>query len=1479
MSTLNQISERVADVLLELAETYRPLFSQATMRRGELLADDDAVGEVMPIQDGITAPVAAQGHIYQPTLVVELPSERVQWTCGCLSEKACEHAAALLVMFEMEMDDTTLYLLEEEPGEEELEYDEEPRLRSVETPGPASAAELDALLRRLAPGMSIDDVRVWAGEAHVQDLAERRVSDVASQLVLASAVGRIAWMDRRPIAEMIAVRSSTTPFIQAVQPALVGWLRNAARCRLEASVAERERLGRRRCPADTFAAAIFDVLERVRQQLRMATNALSANGPSGRVRIETDPIMARYERGREMGCNDQRGSSARIAFDDLEDGWNVTPRCDCDLPSVGCPTLLAAVEATLDLLGLPARAAEADVLLQAMRVPAWTRALQTLDLLATAPEPTRGDHVIAFKAGSSYFGLGVVPCVATPKKRGGYSLRKPRPDELLTLELTRAEQHAVDLLAPDGEVERHGGRPFAAMRALALLEGHPRVFLDVRGAPPLKVVAVDAALHVEREESGAVRVGLSLGGERIELEEAHVLFRGWQGGLAVRLQPQGGVCTVVRAPERLVKAVRAFMARGAVLPAAATPGVLDRLPALSAAMPLSVAPSLRGTEVPASTSPHVRLTLHPDGALAVSLRVQPLPDGRAAVPGLGVPELYVHRAEGTVCAVRDLAAESHAASELATRLDLPPDPSDPWTWVLIQPEIGLDVLSALGACGDSVEVLWTDERRVRLGSADITDIRLRVGRDRQWFRLGGELATNVGAVPLGELLAAVRDQRRYVRVADQQWVRIGDALRDQLAAAAQLAADDGARLPLLAAPLVEALAADGATVEADGSFTEMMERLRTAERSEPAMPEGLHAELRDYQTEGVRWMLRLARWAPGACLADDMGLGKTVQALAVLLDRMGVGPALVVAPTSVGFNWQREGERFAPGLRIASFRGRADLDRLDETEARDEASPHVIVTSYDLLVRYAEPLSAIKWATLVLDEAQAIKNPATRRARAVFGIEAGFTLALSGTPLENHTGELWSLFKAVAPGLLGSQEDFGRRFQGPVERQKDPRVRRALARLIRPFVLRRLKSEVARELPERTEVRLDIDLSKAERRLYDEVRASVLAALAGADPSLEPGQRRFQVLAALTRLRQLACHPKLLDDRSTVGSSKLAALRELVAELRDNGHRALVFSQFTSLLALAREALVADGVTLRYLDGSTPAARRREEVDAFQRGEADVFLLSLKAGGTGLNLTAADYVIHLDPWWNPAVEDQATDRAHRIGQERPVTVYRLVARGTVEDGIVAMHADKRELVAAVLDGTGSASALSAEELLAIISNAGTAEDDEPLDDAAESLEEREEPPHLRLVRSSQPPREAPASAPAPSPSPSEARTRPLALVSKEAPDTPRGSSEAPSGTAPRAWPDVLDALTQALDDALSTGALAREASARSYERVAARIARFAAARDHSPSADTLDSLVDTYRGAATAGTPGIPKSDEVMAAGARKWLMTVLESG
>ncbi len=448
------------------------------------------------------------------------------------------------------------------------------------------------------------------------------------------------------------------------------------------------------------------------------------------------------------------------------------------------------------------------------------------------------------------------------------------------------------------------------------------------------------------------------------------------------------------------------------------------------------------------------------------------------------------------------------------------------------------------------------------------------------------------------------------------------------------------------------------------------------------LPGDLTATLRPYQQAGIDWLQFLRRAGLGAVLADDMGLGKTLQALSVV-----EGRTLVVCPRSVVYNWAEEIQRFRPGLRVNVYHG----------PGRELTDADVTLTTYALLRLDCELLETERWNMVVLDEAQAIKNPDSQAARAAYRLRAEFRVSLSGTPVENRLDELWSQLHFTNPGLLGGRRDFDQRYAAAIG-AGDATAAERLRQKVRPFVLRRLKRDVLPDLPPRTDAVLHVELDERERDVYEAVRAATREEVVR---QLSGGGSVLAALEALLRLRQAACHPALLPGQSAERSSKLERLLLALEDAAADGHKALVFSQWTSLLDLVEPHLVAGEIPFVRLDGST--RDRGAVVARFQDPEGPpVLLVSLKAGGTGLNLTAADHVFLLDPWWNPAVEDQAADRAHRIGQQRPVLVYRLVTRDTVEEGIVALQARKRALAEAALGDGAGAMAITREELLALL---------------------------------------------------------------------------------------------------------------------------------------------------------------------------------
>ncbi len=486
----------------------------------------------------------------------------------------------------------------------------------------------------------------------------------------------------------------------------------------------------------------------------------------------------------------------------------------------------------------------------------------------------------------------------------------------------------------------------------------------------------------------------------------------------------------------------------------------------------------------------------------------------------------------------------------------------------------------------------------------------------------------------------------------------------------------------------------------EGSLHKLVEKLNGFEGIKSvSSPKKLKADLRPYQMDGYNWLHFLGHYGLSGILADDMGLGKTVQALAYiqsLKERDALdGPCLVVMPTSLIANWQSETARFTPDMKTLTLHGKERLKRYN-----DAARADLVFTTYPLLPRDGETLAKVKWSLLILDEAQAIKNPAAKMTQAACALQAKQRLCLTGTPVENHLGEAWSLFTFLMPGLLGDHRHFAKHYRTPIEKAGDNDRKELLAKRLRPFVLRRLKTEVARELPPKTEMIRRVTLADDQRDLYEAVRHVMSEKVQEEIAAKGIARSQIVILDALLKLRQTCCDPRLVKleaARKVKNSAKLDELMEMLPTLIEDGRRILLFSQFTSMLDLIKPEVEKAGIPFVELRGTTKD--RATPVKRFQKGEVPLFLISLKAGGTGLNLTAADTVIHYDPWWNPSVENQATDRAHRIGQDKPVFVYKMIAEGTVEERILELQGKKAGLAAALFgDKPGAAAKLTPEDL-------------------------------------------------------------------------------------------------------------------------------------------------------------------------------------
>ncbi len=583
-------------------------------------------------------------------------------------------------------------------------------------------------------------------------------------------------------------------------------------------------------------------------------------------------------------------------------------------------------------------------------------------------------------------------------------------------------------------------------------------------------------------------------------------------------------------------------------------------------------------------------------------------------------------------------------------------------------------------------------------------VSVSVSSGIDWFEVKSEVTLDGGILDEVALRDALRGRSRYVRLGNGQYARLPS---DWLSRQRNLAQSLGIESQATEGSLVQrlpgylALAAEDLLDAADDSVVdprwEAFRDLLTGEipHREIPVPDGFVGELRPYQRKGLDFMVFIRENGLHGILADDMGLGKTIQAIALMLhekEEGRMGPSLLVVPTSVIYNWEQELKRFAPGLKTLVLHGPGRRHAMPLIPKMD-----VVITSYTLLRRDLVVLRAQPWYFLLLDEAQNIKNPHSQSARAARSLLSKHRFCLTGTPLENHPLELWSLFQFLMPGLLGTERSFRGDFMGN-EALTDSSKWEKLRRRSMPFILRRLKQEVATDLPPRSEMIAYCEFGPEQRKLYNQTLLLVRSGVFEAVDREGVGRAHLHILEALLRLRQICCAPELIlpPGSPDVPSSKVDTFMELVAQVVEEGHRVLVFSQFVKVLQILQRRLVEESIETEYLDGQTKD--RLERVERFNKGTTPVFLISLKAGGTGLNLTGADYVIHFDPWWNPAVEDQATDRAHRIGQTRHVFSYKLIAKDTIEEKVVQLQDRKRKMVQGVLEGEAFAKKLSREDI-------------------------------------------------------------------------------------------------------------------------------------------------------------------------------------
>ncbi len=820
---------------------------------------------------------------------------------------------------------------------------------------------------------------------------------------------------------------------------------------------------------------------------------------------------------------------------------------------------------------------------------------------------------------------------------------------------------------------------------------------------------------------GSDRVYGPHGPIRIDAEKPHIRFRfevdhivadtnidvsedGRVFPCKVKIDPDGN-CTVI-CPNPQQRRILELLLKNKNLPITAAESLADLGDKMkgvidvdtTALRGLDEAPTLQGTG-------KIIVRIKPDGTqsnYAIEWQALPIDAGEVRfVPGEGAPEYLEADEEGKPHRViRDMNKEMDNLNALTDFITATPAYSNCNNKKLEihETENLLPLLEFLYDRPDDYAMEWPEGTEIKFkGKAGASCWEIGFTTDINWFGVEGNVNVGGAQIPLKKIIKEgdfSESVSEFVRIGEKEYIRISKAIQKQLAALQGMMSGGTMQVSKYqVGKLAEVLGMGGLPQVYNTEYADQLRRMQEAYDLNPDPPAGLNATLREYQLDGYRWMCRLAHWGAGGCLADDMGLGKTIQTIAFMLSRADKGPSLVIAPTSVVPNWEAELKKFAPDIRpivLNNVRERA-------MAVRHTGPGNVVISSYGILANSTEALLERDWNIICLDEAHQIKNRWTRVSHAAMELKGESRMILTGTPVQNSLNDLWNLFQFINPGMLGKFESFKEKYSSKNEDEAEKKLEE-LKTVTQPFILRRTKDQVLDELPKKTEIDYMVTMSPAEMLTYENMRSFLeMDIVAG------PGGVGISVFEGLTKLRLACCSMEIQDNQWAGGSSKLEELKFLLQHLYNDQSHVLVFSQFTSFLTLVKKVLKEIGIPFLCLDGGTPLEQRADLVQQFQDGDIRMFLISLKAGGLGLNLTAANYVILLDPWWNPSIEEQAIDRAYRIGQTQDVTVIRMLAEHTIEQKIVKLQDKKRHISDHILQGAGSSNTLTYEEILEMVS--------------------------------------------------------------------------------------------------------------------------------------------------------------------------------
>ena len=962
------------------------------------------------------------------------------------------------------------------------------------------------------------------------------------------------------------------------------------------------------------------------------------------------------------------------------DGRELMVACKCLNGKRGrCRLSLSALDQTLEMLTDTTHVQLHDRLIQNIGTPKWEKDLLLLDEVLLQQELARPGESLGWRIKETKQGLDIeaVWCIHT---RTGWKHRKADTKVVL--------QHGVHLTEPSDVPLLHLAQlrnPSSFSAMLLLLHKHPRVFIGSRATD---IGVIKPSLFTLAFEQNQLGIEWSILLQEQEIPARDIIQFNELSKTSLWYQFSEDTFTYVVTNHILQVFISHIAKTSKIIPNEAISAIYQRLTQIGDIIPIRLSESLRGESLRADSRPIIRISNSGPSNLRIALIVKPHGDKTFSIAS-GTETIYIFNKEKQVfgnCS-RDFQQERNHAEQLRKMLQL--EVTADHQWLLTEPGKIFNMLVMLKELPQAhhSRIEWLT-KKPKIQPVGIEDLRLDVFNTEQQLEIKGNVEGDEESLDLWEILPEIRKNTPYMLVKGHVWYSINEDFRARLRTLADIIDPrentlciNDSHITTLNTILTHE------SIEIPIVLQERMRNIQSVILSQSEFP----YTLRPYQIEGVKWMLDLKQWTSGALLADEMGLGKTIQVIKFIheIQDINQNKTLIVAPKSTAGNWLSELNKCLSDWNIIHYQG-SDRQELLKTLFPKQC----LVLTYDILVRDLDYLMEYHYSTIVFDEAQYLKNPQSSRVQSAKLLSSDFNIALTGTPIENSLLDLWSIFSVVSPKHLGSWPQFKMRFAHPIETGHTSRLN-DLKRLIQPLLLRRRKEDVAFDLPPKIELNDFVSLSTFERDTYNQLKTQAKRIIRE-----NPQQAKFLVLSLLTKLRQVCCHRKLVVESASNHSSKLDRALEIVQNLHQSKRKVLIFSQFVRLLKLFKELLINEGIDFCYLDGATSSQNRQDEINRFQNTDVSIFLISLKAGGSGINLTSATEVIHLDPWWNPAVEDQASDRAHRIGQTQTVTVIRLVAEDSIETQILQLQEEKRKIATDLL--SDSVSKLSLEDITQLL---------------------------------------------------------------------------------------------------------------------------------------------------------------------------------